>query len=584
MLVSDTNFQESLLYLWDKNVIAIDVETSGLNTYKGDRIIGIAMASNGNSFYFPTSHLEGKNISEENIGALKSLASLPNKTWVFWNGKFDMGFFRNEGWIFTGTILDPMLGLHLLDENMRNYKLKDTGVLYQEHISIGSEYAANAEQDKLKELMLSRGLTMGQMEQLLPEEVSDYAEMDVILTEALLDFFIPYLKEADLYDIWLEVCEFSEVIGHIEKRGMLIDLQEVDIQLTTCIKQMEKAKKRLADIVGYEVNPNSPKQVQSALHIKGSTRLEVLEALDTPESQLVVSYRQWSKMLSSYYKPYKENVDSHSILHPQLWLIGTETSRLSCRNPNLQAIPRKEEYRDGEEHPKAKVKTVFIARDGYVLVQADYKQAEIYLGTHYAGATRMKDMLESGVDIHTETANMVGIPRYAAKRMNFAIQYGIGPKALSEDIKCSYNEARSYINAYNEVHPEFRNMFLEYEQIAEKNKEIRLFTGRRKRYDHPKAECYKASSNLIQGGVAEIVRLVMTRMHNELYHLGIHQLLQVHDSIIFEIPEDKLWLIESIRYIMEDLEYFYRFWVKFKVDIQYGKSWYTMQEYTHPTH
>ena len=581
MLVEEHNFEKAIALIRssEDRIMAIDLETSGLRPYHGDTIAGIAIYAKGMPFYFPFRHGEGDNLPLEMMNPLRALLSLSTIRWVFWNAKFDLQFLLNEGFPYPHHVEDPMLAAHLMNENETNFKLKDLGVKY-----IGVD--AKDEQIELVDELQRRGLGKGSIGALPASLVVQYAEQDVKLTYALRQFYVKHLKTWGIYDLWQEFNVYMRSVVEMERRGMRIDYNRTVKLMDQSRVGMEKATADLSEMAGYIVNPNSPKQVSHLLGIK-STAIEILETLDTPMVKHVISYRRHSKMRGTYYQKFLEHsVEEMSAdgskarytLHPNLNMIGTETGRFSCSNPNLQALPRGSKDPDD---PRNLVKQSFIARPGFVLVQADYKQAEVYLGAHYAQAQGLIDMINSGRDIHTETANQLKIDRYAAKRMNFAMQYGIGAEALAEDLRAngldvSARDAAGYIKAYNRLHPEMTRMYRALEKEAKQNGIIRMFTGRIKHYGLARGrqpEYHKASSNLIQGGVGELMRIASTNLQRVLFSEGVYQLMHVHDSILFEIPEDKQqWLVPAIKEIMTDFSNF-KFTVKFQVDVAVGKRW-----------
>jgi DNA polymerase-1 len=285
----------------------------------------------------------------------------------------------------------------------------------------------------------------------------------------------------------------------------------------------------------------------------------------------VLEYRGWTKVNSTYYEAYLNTwCDHNGVIHPNLSLIGTISGRLSSFDPNLQAVPR---------YTKVyKVKDVFTARPGYVLVSADYSQAEIRWGTHYAREENMAQNLLQGLDIHSVTADALNIPRDAAKRINFGIIYGIGKKSLAKQLRIPEEKAGEYLSLYHGMYPGFRRLYNRAENAATERGYIRMFTGRIRRYDAYNPT-HKASSNLIQGAVAEMMRLAILRLGDLLADTDTHMLLQIHDQILFEVPEYRLRQILSV--IRDGMENFlpgFELMVPMKVDIKVGKSWGQMTE------
>ena len=279
-------------------------------------------------------------------------------------------------------------------------------------------------------------------------------------------------------------------------------------------------------------------------------------------AKLVQIARGWKSVDSRYYTPYLNLMDEQHVLHCSLNLIGTYTGRLSCSNPNLQAVAKHTEI--------FKVKDVFTARPGYTMIQADYKQAEMRLVTHYTKDPIMKELIESDADLHQATADRLNIPRNAAKRINFSVIYGIGAKTLAQNLRIDQPIAKDYLEKYHALYPGFRKLMYQCEDFAKEYGYIEMWTGRIRHFNTPACDPHKAMSNLIQGGVAEIVRVAISRLYPAIKDLGGNMLLQVHDSVIFEVPDSQLDIaLPTIKYIMEDFD----FDPPVGVDIEFGKSW-----------
>jgi DNA polymerase-1 len=408
---------------------------------------------------------------------------------------------------------------------------------------------------------------------LRPEDVEPYACDDVRLTRGFLDMIRPALHKYGLYDIWKQVNYYSYVITLIEHRGMHVDRKMIEQYREEAKEHTERALSKLYEKAGFELNPNSPKKVAEFLGVN-STAAEQLQILidaggeDAEKAKLIQEARGWKSVDSRYYTPYLNLMDQNDCLHSSLNIIGTYTGRCSCSNPNLQAVAKATEV--------FKVKDVFTARPGMTMIQADYKQAEMRLVTHYTKDPLMKELIENEADLHSETANRLGIPRQAAKRLNFSVIYGIGAKHLSESLRVDFRTAKDYLERYHGLYPGFRKLMYQCEDFAKEYGYIRMWTGRIRHFNVPQADTHKAMSNLIQGGVAEIVRVAISRLYPAIKDIGGYMLMQVHDSVIFEVPDESLMVaLPTIKMVMEDFD----FSPNVGVDIEYGKSWGTFKKW-----
>lgn len=565
----------------------VDTETTGLSIFgnmdrKQDRIIGYAIHDGREAYYLPVRHAQGNNLPASCTDFLAKYLSDSNRTYSGWNYNYDLHMMEaSDGIPIAPNFEDAMLALHLINENEPNFKLKDVADRYK--IGDGSLQESILE-DKVFEECQKLGLecsrspraqnnTKSMMYVLRPEDVEPYACDDVRLTRDLLDLLVPALKQAGLYEIWKQINYYSYIICHMEHAGMHIDPDIIKKYQTEAEEKFADAQKRLNEAAGFELNPNSSKKVCEFLGVSSSSAeilTNVIDAggKDAENAKLVQEARGWKSVDSRYYTPYLHAMDENNNLHCSLNLIGTYTGRLSCSNPNLQAVAKSTEV--------FKVKDVFTARPGYLMIQADYKQAEMRLVTHYTKDKLMKELIENDADLHSETANRLGIPRQAAKRLNFSVIYGIGAKHLSESLRVELPIARDYLERYHGLYPGFRKLMYQCEDFAKEYGYIELWTGRLRHFNVPEADPHKAMSNLIQGGVAEIVRVAISRLYPAITDIGGRMLMQVHDSIIFEVPEDQINVaLPTIQLIMEDFD----FDPKPGVDIEYGYSWGLFQKW-----
>lgn len=564
----------------------VDIESTGLSIFgcaerKRDVIIGYAIHDGTEAYYLPFRHMQGNNLPLECLQFLQKFLSDPNRTYGGWNYNFDMHMMAFDGVPIATNIEDGELALHLYNENEPNFKLKETADRY--HIGDGSLQESILEEKVFEEcqrlgLECSRSKnaannTKSMMYVLPASEVEPYACDDVRLTRQLIELLTPALKQAGLYEIWKQINYYSTIICRMEHYGMHIDADIIKRYQLEAEDKFAEAQKKLNEAAGFELNPNSSKKVCEFLGVQSSSAEVLTNVIDAggklaEDAKLVQIARGWKSVDSRYYTPYLNLMDDNEDLHCNLNLIGTYTGRLSCSNPNLQAVAKSTEV--------FKVKDVFTARKGFLMIQADYKQAEMRLVTHYTRDKLMKELIENDADLHSETANRLNIPRQAAKRLNFSVIYGVGAKTLAENLRVALPVAKDYLEKYHGLYPGFRKLMYQCEDFAKMNGYIEMWTGRLRHFNVKEADPHKAMSNLIQGGVAEIVRVAISRLFPAISDIGGRMLMQVHDSIIFEVPEDQINIaLPTIQLIMEDFE----FDPKPGVDIEYGYSWGLFQKW-----
>lgn len=567
----------------------VDTETTGLDAFGSpgrarDHVIGISVDTGAEAYYFPFRHGQGTNLPCSLLGPggfFGRYLSDEHRTYLGYNYGFDLHMLAAEGIAVPPKFEDAMLALHLINENEPSFKLKEVCDRYG--IGDGSLQESVLEEKVYSEcqrlgLECSRSgraehNTKSRMCVLPPSDVEPYACDDVRLTRQIMGYLREALRAQGLEEIFRQACYYDYVVVQMEQRGMHVDRAMLERYRAEAEGNAARAVGALHEAAGFDLNPNSPKRVCEFLGTSSSAASVLQDLIDAggegaERARLVQEARGWLSVDSRYYTPYLEQADAADVLHCSLNLIGTYTGRLSCSHPNLQAVAKATEV--------FKVKDVFTARPGMVMIQADYKQAEMRLVTHYTQDPTMRKLIEDGADLHSATAELLGIPRNAAKRLNFSVIYGIGARKLAENLKEPVEQARDYLERYHALYPGFRRLMAQCEEFAKQYGYIEMWTGRIRHFNVPEADPHKAMSNLIQGGVAEIVRVAISRLYPAIRDLGGHLLMQVHDSVIFEVPEGALDVaLPTIELIMTD----FNFRPAVGVDIEYGRSWGTFHDW-----
>lgn len=566
MLVqTKTKYKELLRRIRDSETITYDLETTGLNPFGQDRLIGVAILVPGvtkkyrdESFYIPFRHLEGKNLPIENLYLLAPFLEDPNRTLIGFNLKFDVHFTEVEQITVNNRLVDVMLAAHLANENEMGFHLKGLSTKY---ISSDATLPEKALMQRLKD----KGYKPKKeyMKHLPPEDVAPYAEQDVILTWKLGQFYSRNLTDQGIYHLWAKINEYLRATVVMERRGVLIDSEECAKSLVSTRRRRVKLYKEMKAIVGHDFNPNSVPQLRKILEQK-STDKDALKKSKHPVALLLRKDRGLGKAETAFYQVFLNSVDSNCRIHPSILLHGTISGRPSCRKPNLQALPKK-------STSTYKVRDLILAPPGYVLMSWDWNQAELRLLAHYTKDPFLLDAFRQKKDFHQEVSTMLGIPRERGKRINLGIVYGIGADALSESLDIPRAEAKEYLNRYHRLIPGVRRLYYTAQRIAERDHKIPMWTGRLRHYRKEDA-FHKAMSNLIQGGVAEMMRIAITRLHRLTEITNVHQVLQVHDEILFEVPVDReAYWAPVIKDIMED----FKFDVPIMAEGRMGYSWST---------
>src|ERR1700748_1525201 len=372
------------------------------------------------------------------------------------------------------------------------------------------------------------------------------------------------------------------VLARMERRGISIDPQVLSPLSGDFAQTAARVEAEIQEIAGEPVNVGSPKQIGDILFGKmgipggtktktgaWSTSAQILDELAEQGHEFpkkILEWRQVSKLKSTYTDalPTYVHPDTHRV-HTTYARAATTTGRLSSNEPNLQNIPVRTE--DGR-----KIRRAFIASPGHKLVSADYSQIELRLLAEIADIPVLKQAFRDGLDIHAMTASeMFGVPikdmpadvRRRAKAINFGIIYGISAFGLANQLGIGREEAGAYIKKYFERFPGIRDYMEETKTSAKQNGYVLTLVGRKCHYPDIKASNAsirafneRAAINArLQGTAADIIRRAMVRMDAALAnaHLAARMLLQVHDELIFEVPDEEIdRTIPVIRRVMEE--------------------------------
>jgi DNA polymerase-1 len=390
------------------------------------------------------------------------------------------------------------------------------------------------------------------------------------------------------------------VLARMEEAGVKIDcdlLQELSVRLE---KECDAKARDIHAKAGFDFNINSPKQLGDVLfnklnlrkpvkYGKGktiSTAVEVLEELSTEHEvpRLVLEYRQLSKLKSTYVDALPALLNHCTKrLHTTFNQTGAVTGRLSSTNPNLQNIPIRTEL--GRE-----IRAAFIAEPGYVLLSADYSQIELRLLAHFSEDPLLVEAFRRGDDIHSLTASQVfGVPpmlidaehRRRAKAVNFGIVYGLSPFGLSQQLGIEQREAKKFIEAYFEKYSGVRKFIDRILQETRLEQKVKTLFGRTR----PIPDINSKNANMrgfaertavntpLQGTAADLIKLAMIRLDEELRarKLKSRMLVQVHDELLFEVPQDEVKLMREL--VREKMEGVYPLKVPLLVEVSVGSNW-----------
>ena len=479
---------------------------------------------------------------------------------------------------FDGIVFDVQIGAYLLNPS----KSTDLDFISAEYLGVFP--TAN------DEAQLS----------LLDEKSTDqdarYAHIIYALSEILSD----KIEENSQHELYYNVeLPLIRVLSDMELCGFKVDADELARFGEFLQEHILGFEQQIYKLAGEEFNINSPKQLGEILFgklgLKGgkktktgySTKADILEKL-APDNEIVrlaLEYRSYQKLKSTYCDGLSALVNPktgriHSVFHQT----GTVTGRLSSSEPNMQNIPTRTEL-------GRKLRKMFTAKDGCVLIDADYSQIELRVLAHLAQDDVMLDAFRSGEDIHAVTASKIlNVPineltkdqRNSAKAINFGIVYGMSEYTLSQDLNISFKDARNYMNEYFNKYASVRNYLDFLKDFAHKNGYVKTLMNRIRyipELKSPQATVRafgeRAAMNTpVQGSAADIMKCAMVRVYNKLKaeNLQAQIILQVHDELIIEAPYNEEEKVKAI--LKSEMENAVKLDVPLAVDMHSGKSWY----------
>lgn len=566
-----------------QGVVAVDTETNSLDSLRAD-LVGVSLSvaepvAGACACYIPLGHVApktqgaldldgdsqeaGSDGAPKQIGLKKAVAALkplledPGVLKVAHNAKYDSEVFARQS-IHMAPIDDTMLLSYVLEGGAHGHGLDELTLLHlgRTNIKYSEVCGTGKNQIGFAEVGLDKAL--------------DYAAEDADVTLALHQILKPRLVADHMATVY-ETIErpLVGVLQEMETNGIKVDAGELKRLSDDFEKRIADLGEEIHGLAGREFNVGSPKQLGEILFDemglpggkKGktgayATGADILEGLAAQGHDLparVLDWRQLSKLKSTYTDALLGEINPETgRVHTSYSQAVASTGRLSSNDPNLQNIPvRTEEGR--------KIRKAFVAETGHVLLSADYSQIELRLLAHVADIGPLKDAFQEGADIHAATASEVfGIPidqldgptRNRAKAINFGIIYGISPFGLARQLGIPQGDAKSYIEAYFEKYPGVRDYMEEKKESARTDGFVTTIFGRKVHVPgindkNPARRNFmeRAAINApLQGAAADIIKRAMIRMPRALSRakLKAKMLLQVHDELIFEVPEKEL--------------------------------------------
>ena len=417
--------------------------------------------------------------------------------------------------------------------------------------------------------------------------------------QQVYEYYLEFIEKEKQHQLLYEIeMPLAKVLAEMEYEGFGVDKKALEDFGTMLKAQLAKDLQDVYDMVGYEFNLNSPKQLGKALFedlqlpagkkTKSgySTNAEVLEGLRKyhPVIDKILNYRTYQKLNSTYVEGMKDKVREDGRIHTTFNQTETRTGRISSGEPNLQNIPVRTEL--GQE-----LRKFFVAKEGCILLDADYSQIELRILAHISGDESMRSAFINDEDIHTQTAaKIMHLPvemvtpqiRSRAKAVNFGIVYGIGAFSLAKDVGITVKEASQFIQNYLDTFVGVKEYMNTITQFAKENGYVSTLYNRRRilpeinNSNRNIQEMGKrmAMNTPIQGTSADIIKIAMVKVAQRLKEEGLKAklILQVHDELIVEAPLEEADRAAEI--LGEEMRNAAQLSVPLKVDVNKGENWY----------
>ena len=594
---------EAALDLWIAEaeaggLVAIDTETDGRDCVTA-RLVGISLAVEcGKACYIPLEHGGHDLISERPqqlpvervLARLKPLLEDPAVLKIGHNLKFDWVVFDRRG-IRVAPYDDTLVMSFNLDAGgLNSHALDDLARKHLDHECLSYKSLCGTGQKQIS------------FDKVPIDRATEYAAEDADVALRLWKRFrvrMPFERATRVYEMVDR--PMVEVVGRMERDGVKVDrdvLRDLSAEFNAQIADLET---RICGAAGCKFTIGSPQQLGDILFNKMGlaggrkgksgtwstdvTELERLAREGVPIAQLVLDWRQLTKLKSTYTDALQEQINRNTgRVHTSYSLSGAQTGRLASTDPNLMNIPIRTEI-------GRRIRDAFIAEDGHVLLSADYSQIELRLAAHICNVPQLREAFAAGADIHNMTAGELfgevnRDTRASAKTINFAILYGISRWGLAARLGVSSDEAQAIIDRYFERFPGIRNYIADTLTKARETEFTTTLFGRKTHFprikskvQHERQGAERAAINApIQGTSADIIKRAMARIYPALEAAGldrVRMLLQVHDELVFEVPEDEVEPATAvIREVMAGAaEPAVRLSVPLGVDIGTGPNW-----------
>ena len=570
------------------SVYCFDTETTSLNPLEAN-LVGLAFSvEKGKAYYVPVP--QDREVAQGIVDQFRPVFEDPAKEVVAHNFKYDYKVMRRYNVDIQNKVFDTMVAHYLINADMKH------------GMDILAETYLNYKPISIETLIGKKGKNQGNMADVDPTQVVDYAAEDADITLQLRETFAPEVSEGNTQKLFdtMEV-PLIKVLANMELEGINLDTDGLRAYSAELGRELEVLEKEIKDLAGMDFNVDSPRQLGEVLfdHLRISTKAKKTKTGQYQTSEDVLSrhaddheivpkildYRQAKKLKSTYVDTLPGMVSPETgRVHTSFMQTVAATGRLASNNPNLQNIPIRTER-------GRLIRKAFIPRDtDHILMAADYSQVELRIIAALSNDPGMVEAFNNDEDVHAATAAKVfGVPlaevdrdmRSKAKAVNFGIAYGQGAFGLAQNLNIKRGEAKEIIDSYYTQFPRLKEFQAEQVEYARQNGFVETIMGRR-RYlkDINSSNAVvrgfaerNAVNAPIQGSAADVIKVAMVNIHELFEQEGFRSrmILQVHDELVFDAHKDELDTIRPL--VVREMEQAVKLVVPLKVDVDTGHNW-----------
>lgn len=553
--------------LYDERELSFDVETTGLRPFHGDVAFAAVLSTDKKSCYVDLTDPAA-------LAELIEFIRVRPRTYYQHNAKFDMHFARLCGIEFPwecDIVCTAALARVVNSDLEGGYSLANCGKHYlnDEKFDTVKKYVEDNELYNYVEVDgLAKRVRYDHYDRVPREIMEPYARQDGYLTyklgQCLRDRLLLQIAgdRKIKADVAINERQLTKTCWDMEQKGVLLDMNFVRKAMAHEQAKFEEATQAFAKETGrdYVASAKAFTEAFEAVGYstasldrtdKGNIRFDhkALAGIGNDAAKFALAAKD-AKSRANFYAGFAYHADVQSLIHTSFRQYGTKTGRFSSAEPNLQNLsrPDMDEEVQLEEFPVRRA--IIPYSSDYCLVMLDFAQQEFRMMLDYAGQMDLIEEIKAGKDVHSATAQLVGIERYKAKTLNFALLYGAGARRVSEMLGITEDEARELIRKFYAALPKVEDLIRQVRYVAKYRGYIVNWFGRRIEYPD-RGKAYAAPNHLIQGGAADVIRIAMNRSAALLAPTRSHLCLTIHDELVFNMHKNELDLVPEIQRIME---------------------------------